>query len=83
MVDRIYIEGHRPAMGWFNGNGFIAACDCGYTTDPQRSRSQAEKVLQATHLADVEQTATTIIEQDAVELGDEPAPDDSVWPEGF
>lgn len=83
MSDRIYVEGHRPAMGWFNGNGFVAACDCGYTTDPQRTRNQAEKVLQATHLADMEQRHSVIIEQDAVEAPDEPSPDDDVWPEGF
>lgn len=71
MTDRIYIEGHRPAMGWFEGAGFVASCDCGWVTGPQSTRAAAEKKLQVEHLADMETRHAVIIEQEAVE-----APDD-------
>lgn len=77
----VYLEGHRSTMGWWDGHGFHAACECGFETGgcpgtARSARNTAEARL-AEHFASVEDRSVTVIEQDAVEL-----PDDE-FPEGF
>lgn len=74
-MDRMYVEGHRPAMGWWDAHGFHAACECGAESGPCPSRATAEKVIQVHLMAEAERGVVVIEQDDAAEAPDEPAPD--------
>ncbi len=79
----MYLEGHRPALGWWDAAGWHAACECGWESGPLGGGPKGGEKALAIHLGEVGERAVTIIEQDAVELPDEPEGVYGRFPEGF
>jgi hypothetical protein len=91
LMAAISVEGHRPAMGWWDGNGFHAACECGWESGPcpglrGKARRTAETRL-AEHLDSTAETGVVVIDQEPVEAEDDTPVSGlvpyNVFPEGF
>lgn len=70
---RLYLEGHRRVRGWRTDDGYVAVCECGWTSDPVAS-ARAAGAAHDEHCRPIDRDnlAAVVIEQDAVELPDEP-----------